>query len=217
MIYVYDIILNWSSNNELYDFFEWELNDELENVKKMPLIKIDSDILDKMFNYDFYIKKDLLGRIDNLTETYFTNKTGLIKYACLFTDGLRALAVKFDEDGNGILKSKLLLDEEQEVLMLSSKLNRYDIEIETCSSKKSLSFETRHEKEIRTVLLEDLNNCYNNCNFDKLKYLYFECFDDEESDSEVAFNKLVKSMDNGINKVHHKLYELVMLSYTNKN
>lgn len=216
MIYVYDIILNWS-NNELYDFFEWELNDELENVKKMPLIKIDSNVLNKMFNCDFCIKKELLNRIDNATETYFTNKTGLIKYACIFTDSTRALAVKFDEDGNGILKSKLLLDEEQEVLMLSSKLNKYDIEIETCCSKKYLSFETRHEKEIRKVLLEEINNCYSNCNFDKLKYLYFECFDDEESDTDVAFNRLIESIDDGINKVHYKLYDLVMLSYTNKN
>ena len=216
MIYVYDVLLNWCKNNELYDFFEWELNDNLENLKKIPLIKVSSKEVNRMFNYDFKVKKELLSKIDNLTETYSPVKSNLIKYACIFTDGIRAIAVKFDDEGTSNVKSKLLLDEEQEILMLSNKLTKYDSDIETFSSGNSLSFETRHEKEIRKVLLEEIESCYKNGNFDKLKYLYFECFDDEENDIEKAFNKLMDSINKNIENVHHKLYELIMLPYINK-
>ena len=38
MNYVYDIYLNL--NNVLYDFFDWDKNDKLIHIKKIPIFKI---------------------------------------------------------------------------------------------------------------------------------------------------------------------------------
>ena len=43
MNYIYDIVLNF--NKELYEFFEWKDDDNLINIRKIPLIKINDDII----------------------------------------------------------------------------------------------------------------------------------------------------------------------------
>ena len=48
MTYIYDIVLNF--NNDFYEFYEWDKNDNLTLIKKIPLIKVESDFLDQVFN-----------------------------------------------------------------------------------------------------------------------------------------------------------------------
>ena len=43
MNYIYDILLNF--NRQLYDFFEWNLSDNIIHVRKIPLFRIDSKTL----------------------------------------------------------------------------------------------------------------------------------------------------------------------------
>ena len=38
MNYIYDILINLQKN--LYDFYEWNLSDDIMHVRKIPLIKI---------------------------------------------------------------------------------------------------------------------------------------------------------------------------------
>ena len=37
MIYIYDILLNFCDLNELYDFYEWNPNDNIENIKRIKI------------------------------------------------------------------------------------------------------------------------------------------------------------------------------------
>jgi len=214
MIYVYDIILNWNDNDKVYEFFEWEINDELEHIKKIPLFKIESNLFDEIFQYEFAVDDLFLNKIYNLTESYSNEK---IEYACLFTDGVRALAIEFDNKGNSIYRSRLLIDEEQDITILSSKLFNHDIQIQK-SKKRNLDYSTtRLENEIRKILTIEIKDSYKKGNFDKLKYLYFECFGKEQNDTEVAYKKLLDSIDKEINYNHNKLYDVVKLSYQKKS
>ena len=47
MLYIYDILLNWC-RDKLYDFFEWEKTDKLEHVKKIPLIRVERGLINKL-------------------------------------------------------------------------------------------------------------------------------------------------------------------------
>ena len=57
MSYVYDLVLNF--NNDLYEFYEWKKDDNLYHIKRINLVKVDSntynDILDNIviFNDEF--------------------------------------------------------------------------------------------------------------------------------------------------------------------
>lgn len=60
MNYIYDILLNF--HNMLYDFYDWNLNDNIINVRKVPLFKISSNQLKEIkenvvkFDYNFLKK-----------------------------------------------------------------------------------------------------------------------------------------------------------------
>lgn len=216
MIYVYDIILNWTDEDKVYEFFEWELNDEIEHIKRIPLFKIDIMSFDSLLHYEVKVDNDFMNKIYNLTEIYGSDKIQKINYATLFTDGTRAMAIEFDESGTAIYRSKLLLDEEQDVIILSSKLLEYKLNTIKGRKKVYNLFNTRLENDIKKILTIEINNSYKKGNFDKLKYLYFECFGKEQVDIDIAYKKLLESIDKEINYNHSKLYEVIKLSYQNK-
>ena len=51
MNYTYDILANF--NETYYEFFEWNNKDELTHIKKLPIIKVDKNVL--LFLFDYYI------------------------------------------------------------------------------------------------------------------------------------------------------------------
>lgn len=217
MIYIYDVVLNWTDEDKVYEFFEWELNDEIEHIKRIPLFKIDSINFDNILKYDFKVDKTFLDKIYNLTEKYVTNGVSKINYSTIITDGLRALAIEFDDEGEAIYRSRLLLDEEQEVIIISNKLSIYDLNITIGKFRNCEKFVTRLEQNIKKVLIKEINDSYIKCDFDKLKYLYFEFFGKEQDDIDIVYNKLLSSIDKEINYNHNKLYEVIKLSYQNKS
>lgn len=216
MIYVYDIILNWTDSDRVYEFFEWEINDDLEHIKKIPLFKVDSTKFSELLDYEFKINNEFLEKIENLTEIYGISTIEKIKYSTLFTDGVRVMAIEFDAEGKVIYRSRLLLDEEEEVMILSNKLNYYELNIEKLRKRDFYEFSTRQEIKIKKVLEKEITDSYEKKNLEKLKYLYLECFDVESEDIDEIYNKLLTSIKKEENYTHNKLYEVVKLSYHNK-
>lgn len=217
MIYVYDMILNWNDKDRIYEFFEWEINDEIEHIKRIPLLKVNSNKFEELFNYDVIVDKEFLKQIYNLTEKYTDNSVEKIEYASILTDGLRTFAIEFDSSGKSIYKSRLLLDEEEEVIILSNKLFEFDINYTKGNLKNKSKYTTRLEEDMRRIITIEINDSYKNGNFDKLKYLYFELFDKEQDDVDLIYNKLLSSINEEINYNHNKLYEVIKLSYQNKS
>lgn len=217
MIYVYDMILNWTDGDKVYEFFEWELNDEIEHIKRIPMFKVNSHTFDELFDYEVIVDNSFLSKINNLTEKYTNSNVDKIKYAAILTDGLRTLAIEFDDKGHSIYRSRLLLDEEQEVIILSNKLLEYDINIQKINKRNYNIFATRFEEDIKKLITAEVNDSYKKGNFDKLKYLYFEFFGKEQDDIDVIYKSLLTSIDKEINYNHNKLYEVIKLSYQNKN
>ena len=102
--------------------------------------------------------------------------------------------------------------------MLSNKL--METSINYSKGRKlinSNNFITRHEKEVRHLLKIEIENCYQKGNLPKLQYLYYECFGKEIDDINLMYQKLLESISNKINNNHNKLYEVLKLSYQNKN
>lgn len=217
MIYVYDIILNWTDEDKIYEFFEWEFNDDLEHIKKIPLFKIDVNTFNDFLNYVVKVDNAFLNKIKNLTEIYTSDKLNIIPYSALVTDGCRAIAVEFDHNGLLTYRSKLLLDEEQDVLILSNKLLEYNLILEKIKKRNWNPFITRLDEEIKKVLTKEITSSYKKGCFDKIKYLYFECFNKEQDNVDIAYQQLLTSLESEISYRHNKLYEVVKLSYQNKS
>ncbi len=176
MNYIYDILLNY--NNNVYDFFEWNASDSILHIRKIPLIKISTIALNDIINYDVSFDNIFLETIKNKTESFNNKHIRIIEYACLLSDGTNVLAIMFKN--NRYLKSKLLLDEEDDVLSISEKLKEQKIIYQKTKKLKNDSYKTRRQVELEQKLRKSLKNIFNLNNKETIKYVYYECFNKKE-------------------------------------
>ena len=110
MDYYYDVLLNFQDN--YYMFYEWDEDDTIEYVKKIPLIHVDSKTILNMISKVLVVDKEFLKKIENKTKLKQNN---YLKYTSIFSDGKNALALEFNDDGVVINKSSLILEDELSV------------------------------------------------------------------------------------------------------
>ena len=194
MNYIYDILVNF--NSELYDFYEWNTSDNVTHIRKIPLFRISTDKLDQIKNHNIKLNLEFLKKIENKAERFTTRDVEKISYSVLFSDSNEVYALKFDKKGNSIGISKLLIDEEEDVLDVACRCNEVDIDFEVLKEKSNHNFKTRMQKEMYNYLNKSLNKLEKTNQFEKLSYLYFECFNEKEDMIDVIIRKLKQNMDN---------------------
>lgn len=194
MNYIYDILVNF--NSELYDFYEWNTSDNVTHIRKIPLFRISSEKLEKIKNYNIKLNLDFLKKIENKTERFTTRDVEKISFSALFSDLNDVYALKFDKKGNSIGISKLLIDEEEDVLDVACRCNEVNIDFKVLKEKSNHKFKTRMQKEMYNYLNKSLNKLEKTNELEKLSYLYFECFNEKEESMNEIISKLKQNMDN---------------------
>ena len=58
---IYDVLLNFKKI--AYEFYEWNNDDDIIHVKKMPIIKVDENTLNEFINYDLCTEDNFLSNI----------------------------------------------------------------------------------------------------------------------------------------------------------
>lgn len=213
MTYVYDLILNF--NNDLYEFYEWMKDDDIYHIKRINLVKVTSKVYNEILDNEVVFHDDFLLDIFNKCEYFEQKKVKSFDYAFLLTDAYRVMALKLNEDGKVIKYSSLLLDEEEDILEVSVRIPTIKLEYNIID-KRDKSNLTRKEERILKYIKKDLDNCYQNKNLGKLKYLYYEYFNRESNDLEEIYQSLYEELKSDINDKHYNLYNLIKLSYSNK-
>ena len=216
MIYTYDILLNWTKDTRLKEFYEWNLEDDLEHIKKIPIIRVKDIVLKSLLTSKIKIDKTFLSKIKDKTESYFHNEIDVIDYAVIVTTSKKSLALELDNEGNVIYKSNLLLDEEEEVLEIGEELIPMDIPYKVISKSNKVSYLTRKEEEENKFLSREIKKIRQNKEESKLNYLYKEFFIDEGGDFNSKLMILEKEVSKEYNDFHHKLYNLLKLSAIKK-
>ena len=216
MIYTYDILLNWTKDERLKEFYEWNLEDDLEHIKKMPIIRISESFLKDLLTSKIKIDKSFLSKIKYKTESYFHNEIDVIDYAVIVTTLRKALALELDNEGNVMYKSNLLIDEEEEVLEIGEELVVMDIPYKVISKNNKVSYLTRKEEEEKKFLTKEIKKIKKNKEESKLNYLFKEFFIDDVDTFNDKLNVLEKEISKDYNSFHHKLYNLLKLSTIKK-
>lgn len=185
MIYVYDILLNFSTS--LYEFYEWKF-EEITRFKKIGLFKVSSKFIYDVFNKKVCVDKSFLDLLHNRSEIIINDNVHKNSGVCIFTDGEEFIGVKFNNDGLIIQKSNLFISDEIELLEICSNLNQIILDY-NCFK------EDFHRKKLR--LEEDLDNriksiLCNNLSDDFVNYLNLELFYEEETDKEMLLNKVLE-------------------------
>lgn len=209
MIYIYDLILNWCRNRK-YEFFEWKDNDEIEYIKKIPIFRVRD--FDSLYNNDIKVNKDFLDKIYNKSEVYGSKKVDKIEYSCIFCDEdlNKAVAIEFNEEGYSLYKSLIYFYDLEDVFSLGKKINILELDFSIVEENKVNDiYLTREEINKKKLLINEINNSYNNNDLDKLKYFYYEIFGVEIEDINIIYNKLISSLNNNFNYKHNIIYDVV--------
>ena len=185
MDYIYDIILNFQ--DKYYDFYEWNPQDKIINVKKIPIYKITTkDYLN--------IKKNIV-----IIDRHTIPKVSKI---FLLTNGIEILGILLDSYGKTIKISSLLFDETDDILKDKDDIKLINIKYRILK-RRNLKLISRPNQEKQTYISKYLKNLDLSKDEYLIKYLYYDIFGIEEENSNTIYDKLlVLSKEN-----YHLLYE----------
>ena len=189
---IYDILVNFKKIP--YEFYEWDKNDDIFHIKKIYSFKVENNVLFDLMNYEVVVSKDFLDVIYEKTEYYYGKQIKKINYSCIIYSDEIALALLFDETGKIIGKSKLLFDEEQDVILNGKDVDNYDIKYNIVKKNNYTLKFTRKESKIIFLLLKYLDKVFDDKSEDELKYLYYECYNKKENNFKKCYLTLRKDI-----------------------
>ena len=191
MNYIYDVVFNFT-NNYYYDFFEWDKKDNLVNIKKTPLIRVDSKTFLDFIDYKIKVDKSFLSLIENKSMSFKKNEN--YKYLVVLSNKEKCIALVFRENGLILYKSAMLLDEEEEANQLVSE-EIFKIKYKKLEQYNNY-FTLRGDIEKKKYMLKEVKKIYNNQEFDRLRYIYYDIFD-TFSDNITMYKEILNYLNDG--------------------
>lgn len=205
MNYVYDILSNF--NQELYDFYDWDKNDNFTHLRKVPSFRVSKEVLVDLMFKKVKIKGNLLKLIKDKTQVFTKEGVDVIEYCFIISDSVNALGVILDEDGVIYKRSKFLVSEELEINKCLKTSKIYNVEYNLLSSKTHYSNMTRNEEKVTNLILSELELIMDST--DKIDYLYYEWFNTNKGKNK--YKKLVSSIKSSYTSKHEYILELLNL------
>ncbi len=211
MNYIYDILLNFIDDN-YYEFYEWNNNDTFVNIKKTIVLRVTNDTIYDILNYKIKINKKILNMIKNKTSFYKKNNRKDLDNICIISNCEKSIALSIDETGIIKYKSALLLDEEIDANKIAEREEVTIIEYKKYKSQKKKSYIARSDLIKQEYLLKEIRKIYQNKNYKKLKYFYYELFDKEKDDYKSMYKELIDNLQDYKDK-YDKIYDILKPKY----
>lgn len=208
MNYIYDILVNFKY--PLYDFYDWNKEDNIKNIRKIPFFRVSSDDLG-IFKYKRFKVENLLEKIINQTQLFTNKKNKIINYACVFSDIKEAIVFEFDSNGICINKSRMMIEEELEVLDYTTDLEETKINYKILKNDNIDFFKTRKEIELKKYIVKQLEQINDK---EKINYLYYECFN--KISNKNTKREIISSIDSSWDSINNKIYDFLQLISMNK-
>ena len=203
MNFAHDIFLNLNKN--YYDFFEWNKKDLILHFKKIPLLKTNTKDIETIKNNDITLDANFIKTYFNKAEYYAKrNRENIV----ILSDNKTSIAVKFNNKGNIIAKSSLIIEDEELIFKKINKMTDEKIIYQT-TEKSQDHFLTRYEQEKKFFLLKNLKKIDKN----KLKYLYYDCFQKESNNDDETLNNILIEIKNNNLEIFNKCFNLIKLIY----
>ena len=207
MNYYYDILVNLQ--DEFYEFYEWEKNDPIIAIKKTPLFKVNHKVIVDFLTYDITLDEELT--INILEKTICKNQKEKLN-ALLISDTKTSLFVEVNDKGQVIFKSKLLVEDENNINEIVNALRETNLKYQVGKKVLKNNLLRQTIKEQKLILME-LNGLKKNKDVDKCNYLYFELFHKIDDDYEQEINDMINFLDKGDVVMIHHLAHLIGITY----
>ncbi len=203
MNYIYDIVLNFQK--KYYNFFEWNRTDNIKNIYKISLYHVSNDDLANLKFNKVKLTQDFINKIKQDNPKYK-------KIICLVSNGKNSIGLLFDDEGYLLKRSSLLFEEENEVNSLARTLPLTKIEYLTNDEiiQNNLLRIEIEKKELSKKYITNLTDT------STLKYLYYEYFNEEETEISKIKTVLLEELDKEWNSKKNNLYKIISLLIKNK-
>ncbi len=208
MNYYYDLVLNF--NETAFMFYEWNENDVIELIKKIPLFSVNNKVLKDLIYNEIVVDKEFLNLIEDKCEL----KNGTLKYVALFASKNGAIALEFNNDGKSISRSFLQVDDEIGVTEMLYTIPLFKFHY-TLGQKIKINKNLRIEEDIKKFIELEIDSLYKKGNFDKLKYLYNEWFLKDSDDLSIIYKDMKEKLKGDLTDKEMNIYNLIRLSYNN--
>lgn len=192
MNYISNIYLNF--NKEYFDFYEWNDNDKVLHINKIPIIKVNTNTFNEIINNNIKLNSNI-----------FNNKTIIDnnKYTCLLiSDNRHVIGLKFINNISTMISS-ITIDDEYNILNKIKNINNYNLNY-TILNKRNYILDTRLIYIHKKYILDNIKNIP----YDTLKYIYYDCFNIEEDKYNIMLNKLIDNINNN-NYICNKIYDIL--------
>ena len=209
MDYYYDILLNFQDS--FYMFYEWDENDAVEYIKKIPIIHVDSKTMHHLLFDIVKVSPEFLKTILDKTKLKQNNT---LKYASIFSDGKNNIALEFNDEGKVIGKSSIFLDDEISINEFMYNISVTKLDYEVIKKDKVLK-DTRQELSVKKLIKTEIESIYKNKNYSKLKYIYLEWFNELNDNTLEMKSKMIHKLDGNLTKREYHIYDLIKMSYNN--
>lgn len=208
MNYYYNIDLNFLKGN--CKFYNWLETDCILNIKKIPIFLINDDTFTEIYLNDIIVDNFFLKTIENKTLT----KNSKINYCCLMVCKKKVCALRFNRAGFIIYRSSLKLLDELNILEYINTLKKIKIKYKVLNKCKFYN-DIRYITYVNEKIQEEIDQLYEENNFNKLKYLYLEWFNKDQNNIETMYNDMKNNLNNKIDDDKLKIFSLIKLSYKN--
>lgn len=211
MYYYYDVLLNFGIDGELYEFYEWEEEDNVEFIKKIPLFRVSLDCLKDNLKYKTKFDASL---VEQIKEKTIVKGSAEIANTFLISDSKNALALEVNEEGVVISRSKLLPSDELNISEVMFTMKESTLHYEKLEKYKK-NTTLRQEREIKKLIKHEIDTLYEENNISKLKYLYYEWFNKNNDNIEAIYKEMTASLQKEYNDNLKRVYDFIKLSYNN--
>lgn len=207
MHYYYDVLGNFDEN--YLEFYEWEKNDPITFIKKVPLVRISNKDMLNLLTYKIKVKGTWLEKYKEKTTLKNSKEKPLI---ILFSSTKTSVLLEFQENGEAVYRSKLLIEDENNCNEYAYSMKEIALSYEKLG-KLVVKKEFRKALEDKKILKTELKTLEEEKNLEKCQFLYYEWFGILEND----FDKMIKQCQAELTKDYsikmHQIAELIKLSY----
>ncbi|MCF6136835.1 YjbA family protein [Pseudalkalibacillus berkeleyi] len=196
MLYLRDVWVNWFEGEEngynVCEFHEWRKEDFIELLDQVPIIKMETTLLNYIENDLSELPNQLLEEVKNKSYIRKNNQREQIEYCFIATDGRKCMIVDTMGYKIPIRKSRMIPRQEQLVYEMAEELDPKRYSFETVEQQKkeyhilspephSMHGLTRRERQLKQLLFMALDQMYTGANTAEARYWYTEWFPEKYS------------------------------------
>lgn len=207
MHYYYDLLVNL--DDTLWEFYEWEKEDAIIPVKKIPFVRISDASLQKILKYEVQFESEEVKKYQHkaLVKNEENNPSFL-----LLSSTKNSLVIEIDEKGKIISRSKLLIEDENNVNELASSLKKTEFTL-SIGKKIPVRHEFRQALAEKKIIQIELNTLVKKKDENKSAYLYYEWFGELETDFTNQIKKCKQELAKPYTLKIHDIASIIKISY----